>query len=257
MTVLDSSLVSRRASDARRLRDVFRLEMLQVAAPWTRLPSEAEIAQRYSVSRNTVREALNLLRDEGLVKRVQGSGTFWTGPSKRLQVLTEPEGSMYHELLDFRDAKVYGSIATRLGLPEGSAAKYLERRTMYAAEPASFWSTYMLHSYAESLQEAGVDLADPFQGMWRSPLSQLADGADWHIEAVTSDADVSALLALRTGSPILLLHRTLVFGGVPVEVAIGRFRADRIVMSVRQDGASSFAFSPDKSAVELDARKPL
>ncbi len=45
-------------------------------APGDRVPTEAELSERYSTSRNTVRLALNLLRNEGLLTSQQGRGTF-------------------------------------------------------------------------------------------------------------------------------------------------------------------------------------
>ncbi|EFH84656.1 GntR family transcriptional regulator [Ktedonobacter racemifer] len=42
----------------------------------TRLPPEAEIAQQHQTSRGTVRQALSILVTEGLLERIQGSGTF-------------------------------------------------------------------------------------------------------------------------------------------------------------------------------------
>lgn len=44
-----------------------------------RLPTEAELTHRYQVSRQTVRHALQLLAEEGLVQKRQGSGTYATG----------------------------------------------------------------------------------------------------------------------------------------------------------------------------------
>lgn len=44
-----------------------------------RLPTEAELAARYHMSRQTVRHALKVLEEEGLVSRRQGSGTFING----------------------------------------------------------------------------------------------------------------------------------------------------------------------------------
>lgn len=44
-----------------------------------RLPSEAELCQRFGVSRPIVREALKELRDEGLIHSRQGAGSFVNG----------------------------------------------------------------------------------------------------------------------------------------------------------------------------------
>lgn len=45
----------------------------------TRLPTEQELCYRYRVSRQTVRQSLSLLEQEGLIVRRQGSGSYITG----------------------------------------------------------------------------------------------------------------------------------------------------------------------------------
>ena len=44
--------------------------------PHDRLPTERELAERFGISRMTVRRALDRLELEGRVYRVQGAGTF-------------------------------------------------------------------------------------------------------------------------------------------------------------------------------------
>lgn len=46
----------------------------------TKLPTESEISARYHMSRQTVRHALQILEDEGLVERRQGSGSYIHAP---------------------------------------------------------------------------------------------------------------------------------------------------------------------------------
>lgn len=43
------------------------------------LPAERELCKIYAVSRQTVRNALNLLENEGMIKRIGGSGAYITG----------------------------------------------------------------------------------------------------------------------------------------------------------------------------------
>lgn len=50
--------------------------------PGDRLPSEAELTRLHSVSRTVVREAVALLRSDGLVEARKGSGVFALDPAK-------------------------------------------------------------------------------------------------------------------------------------------------------------------------------
>src|SRR4026207_2087907 len=45
-------------------------------APGTQLPSESEFSRELGVSRVTVREALRVLAQEGILVKIQGRGTF-------------------------------------------------------------------------------------------------------------------------------------------------------------------------------------
>ncbi len=57
-----------------------------------KFPTEAELCQKYHMSRQTVRHALQLLAEEGLVEKRHGSGTYSTGKtlgaSRRIAVVT-------------------------------------------------------------------------------------------------------------------------------------------------------------------------
>ncbi|MDO5372273.1 MAG: GntR family transcriptional regulator [Corynebacterium glutamicum] len=51
----------------------------------TQLPSENDLADRYDVSRVTIRNAITQLEKEGYLQRVKGSGTFVTRPNKLIK----------------------------------------------------------------------------------------------------------------------------------------------------------------------------
>ncbi|MEV7507844.1 GntR family transcriptional regulator [Streptomyces sp. NPDC091201] len=52
--------------------------------PGERLPSETQLANRYTVSTSTLRSALALLQGEGLVEKIHGNGNFVRRPLRRI-----------------------------------------------------------------------------------------------------------------------------------------------------------------------------
>jgi GntR family transcriptional regulator len=58
------------------LREILRRAVERELAPGSPIPSKRELAERYHVSRLTVRSAIGKLVEEGLLSRVRGKGTF-------------------------------------------------------------------------------------------------------------------------------------------------------------------------------------
>ena len=70
----------------------------------SKLPGEAELCMRYGYSRQTVRKALGLLEEDGLIVRIRGSGTYLAadgqGRTGRVAVITSStEEYLYPQLL--------------------------------------------------------------------------------------------------------------------------------------------------------------
>ena len=71
-------------SKYRLLADAIRNEILSGNyKPGDKLSSENEMSEKFAYSRQTVRQALAILEQEGIVRRQKGSGTYVTIPSKK------------------------------------------------------------------------------------------------------------------------------------------------------------------------------
>lgn len=68
------------------LREILRRTVERELPPGAPIPSERELAQRYGVSRLTVRSAIGKLVEEGLLARVRGKGTFTAARRMELQL---------------------------------------------------------------------------------------------------------------------------------------------------------------------------
>jgi Transcriptional regulators len=77
-------------------------------APGTLMPSEAELMQRYGLSRITVRQTMLKLCADGWANKVQGKGTFVAEPpaSSPLKAWTLPDGTLWYEPAGIEDSLV-------------------------------------------------------------------------------------------------------------------------------------------------------
>jgi GntR family transcriptional repressor for pyruvate dehydrogenase complex len=88
--------------------------------PGERLPTEHELAERFGVSRNVIREAVSQLRADGVIQARQGVGAFVLAPEQRLAIRFNPEdlknsGNMEQlfELRGILETEAAGLAATR------------------------------------------------------------------------------------------------------------------------------------------------
>ncbi len=79
------------------------------------LPSEASLSQAFGVGRDAVRDALAMLRSEGLVITSRGIGTFVRGPVDDVAVVRVGAGTRVSARIPTADERL------SLGIPEGTA----------------------------------------------------------------------------------------------------------------------------------------
>lgn len=124
-----------RADQARQLADLLRHQLLAGGFPDGTLPHETILATDYRATRNTVRQALDLLRAEGLVDRLPGVGTVVVAQKyphglDRLMGLAETlreHGRVTNEVRTMGPAPAPAPVADRLHVQPGTDVLYIER----------------------------------------------------------------------------------------------------------------------------------
>lgn len=239
-----------RADAARWVRDVLRSQILEgayggLAAARPALPSESALAAELGVSRNAIREALELLRGEGLITRVQGSGTFVTGAKLR-QHLDRLEGlaeslaghrlPVDNRVLSVRESTATPFVAAKLQLPENAPILFIERLRSVGGLPLSLDTTSL--RIGAIPMDAQLDKQDVF-ALIEQELGERLGWAEITVESVVADPNTATLLQIRTGAPLLLLHRlTHLRDGTPFDLETVRYRGDRcslVTTATRED----------------------
>lgn len=72
----------------------------------SRLPSEPNLAKSLGVSRTTLRQALSLLQDDGLIKNIRGKGNFITKEDIPINTGLEKIGHIIYKCLDHKIDKI-------------------------------------------------------------------------------------------------------------------------------------------------------
>ncbi|MFJ4784431.1 GntR family transcriptional regulator [Streptomyces sp. NPDC088794] len=218
-------------------------------APGDKLPSERALAQQYGAARNTAREAIRILAEEGLVTARHGSGVFVREPQRLFRFGSDRYAHKNREtgLTPFRlEARRQGKearidvvsvarerppqdIAERLSVPADDES-VLHRENHYFAddEPMQIVSTYLRWDEAQNtpLTQARTG-KDGIYGRLED-LGHVMTRVRDEITARMPTPAEAAVLELLPGVPVLeVLHTSLDQEGEPFEVSRYVHRADR------------------------------
>ncbi len=180
------------------------------------LPSEFTLSERFGVSRVTVRRALLILEQDGLVERRRGVGTFAlqapqddTSPpiSGMLENLITIGLNTRAETLHFESAIPPGRVQSALNLERAEACMKIERCRFHNQTPFSFTTIWVTPSLSDLLEN--MDLDDrPVISILESKGVR-AVSADQTLSAVASDDRAAQILSVTIGAPLIRLRRTV------------------------------------------------
>ncbi|OBG59697.1 MULTISPECIES: GntR family transcriptional regulator [unclassified Mycobacterium] len=226
-----------RADRARRVADVLRQQIHADAYP-AGLPAEHDLAAEFLVSRNTVREALALLKHEGLIERGPKVGTHvaqrkYSHGLDALLGLKETFknlGEVRNEVRAAMPVAAPPSVARRLGLAPGEQAVFIERLRYLGDLPLSLDLTYLAPGIGEQVLRHPLETNDVF-ALIEEVSGQRLGSASLALEAIPADAHSAATLQVPDGAALLMLERlTSLADGTPVDLEYIRMRGDRITM---------------------------
>lgn len=205
-----------------------------------RFPSEAELQQRFGVSRMTVRRALSELVNEGFLIREQGRGSFVVRPRvqdqlRRLTSFTEDMQlrglSTESRILDFRVLHDQ-EVARKMGIPEDEELVQLRRLRLVEGEAIAIQNAFVRHRFCPGIVDRGLADGSLYKTLEEGYGLRLGRALQT-VEAKPADEYEAKLLKLEIGQPVLVLERlTYLVGGEPIEYVRSVYRHDRYRFTV-------------------------
>lgn len=167
------------------------------------LPSEAELAGSYDVSRVTVRKALEVLRDDGLVSSRQGYGWFVAGDTVRqsLGALSTIEAQLTDQGRESERRVVSFGFSSESGVD----SLVVVRVNLADGLPFALVTVWCPAELGSSLSRDDVESATFYELL---PVD--FDHATQTIGAALADDRDAELLQVPVGSPMLVVERVSV-----------------------------------------------
>ena len=203
------------------------------------LPSEAELCRCLSISRNTVRQAIGELEDEGLVVRKRGRGTFVADPATNRRGVrysfTTEVSSMgkvpSSTLVDFAVEVPGAAICKKMELREGTPVYCFTRVRNVDGEPLILETSYYPQYIYPNLTRDMVQTHSFYSLLYHVGITPFA--AEESYEAVTLNSDNAKLLGVEPGSCAFYhQRRTRTEDGRVYEYTRSFIRGDRVRLDV-------------------------
>jgi GntR family transcriptional regulator len=188
--------------------------------PGDRLPTESELEDLYGVSRATIRQAVGDLEAEGILRRVQGKGTFVATPKiQHGPVLTSFSDLLRgqghtpsHRVLQTAIVPAPDEVARGLALDEGEPCRELERLLLADGDPVGVSRTWIPLAVLGEHDAAIVEGVTAGRSLYellgeRSP-DLVPDRASETIDPALADDTEADLLGCAPGTALLFIRRS-------------------------------------------------
>ncbi len=204
--------------------------------PGSRLPSERELSETLGVNRMTLRQALSVLENQGLVERRQGNGTYIAKPKierETSQLIPFSKDMQQHgyipsgKIIMLEQHLADVSVAKPLQIAISTPVYYIHRLRLINNEPVMLEKfTLPVHQFPH-FEQYNLETRSLYEVM-EAEYNIVVSRAEQSFEAVTVTEQEAKWLNIKPNTP-LIMERRLGFdqNDRPVEYAKDVYRGDR------------------------------
>ncbi len=208
-------------------------------------PGELTLTEEYEVSRHTMREALRVLRGEGVLRSQRGKPTVIEPTVYRQSLGTfsslfdsvAAQGATPRSDVLRLATTINASVAADLGLLADTEFVVIERLRYADEQPIAHDVSWLPRDLAGGLLERDLSHAALYTEL--QSLGIAIDGGAERVTAERAPRHIAGLLQLTADDPVLLLERRATAHGHPVEWRETHVRADRFSLEAEWTATGS------------------
>jgi GntR family transcriptional regulator len=221
--------------------------------PGDMLPPESKLCEIYSVSRTTIRQAMDQLAEENLISRHRGRGSYIASPKlqrniNHLYSFSEDMRSMgltpTSRVVESAVVPAAGSIAEIMNIPVNSDVFKLVRIRYASNEPILLENTYIPYYLCNGILHEDFSVASLY-GILKYKYNLKIKGAIEKYEAGKMDKNTAQMLQSSSSNPVFIIRRTAYLeDDIPFEYTHSTMRSDKCVFTVElAEGKNQVYFS--------------
>lgn len=182
----------------------------------SKIPSERELSEVFGISRMTVRKAIDVLIEKGLLTRLQGKGTFVSQPT-----IDSPIDTIHSMRLFIQESGLIPSNKVLAAQKEKAGVKYsrifgispdedlflIFRLRLGNGIPLALEYTYIPYNIVPDIETYNFEHCSLYDLYEKQGISFATDSQK--LEIVKAGNPQAALLKIEEGSAVFMLHNTV------------------------------------------------
>ena len=213
-------------------------------------PGELDLTEQYGVSRHTIREALRVLRTEGILKSERGRGT-----SIQSRNFSQNLGALYSLFQTIAEEGVAQTssvqrlalttnttVALELGVQPNTELLVLERIRFANSEPLAYDTSWLLANETQALLQSDFTTASLYAEL-RSQCGIDMNGGKEKILAQTAPRHIATVLDMPQGAAVFAIERLGASHNRAIEWRETFIRGDRFSLEVDFDNTTTITAS--------------
>jgi DNA-binding GntR family transcriptional regulator len=169
--------------------------------PGDRLPSESQLCEHHGVSRMTIRRAINILVEQGVVITKQGQGTFikpmqfWAATFNlgQLQNLLCDENGIRIKILEASIKLARGRVIHKMAIKRGQRILFIRRLILSQNKPIMYHREYLVYDPSLPIVESELEVTS-LKGLFEGTNNSSIKRSMLSIEATVLKNEEAQLL---------------------------------------------------------------